>query len=145
MKKWAVLLVAPFIIYFLSFPVEAARWKWISETTSDFVYIDYESISLLGPNGPKEVWIKFLLKSPECNSDFTKSFNKCMQSMSSYQRFFSNKSACILQQTYYFTDNNHVQRKFPCDVFMITPDSVNETIWKFLFSQNIQLDRTTNS
>ena len=61
------------------------------------------------------------------------------------KRFFSNKSACILQQTYYFTDNTHAQRRFPCDVFMITPDSVNETIWKFLFSQNIQLDRTTNS
>lgn len=133
-KEWLLLIIL--IIFSTSSPAEAANWKWVSETTNDIVYVDLESISLLGPNGPKEIWIKFLQKSPDCTSDVPKNFNKCMKDLNSYQRFLSNKSVCIMQQVIYFTDNTQENTKFSCDVYRIVPGSTNEAIWKYLFNQH---------
>jgi hypothetical protein len=112
----------------------AANWKQVAKSQDGrTLYIDTTSISG-ETNGPKEAWIKRQYNPQECTSDFAKLMKKCIVSSSTYERYYKDKSVCILQAVHYFADGtSYGGDPLSCTPRKIVPESVSEVIWEYLY------------
>lgn len=134
MKGTIVILLLAIYSWYIPFSVKAATWEYVgSSVTGDKCYIDTASIFNLS-NIAKEVWVKHEYSHPKCNVDFAQRANKCVSYFLSYERYFSDKSACALRLVFYFTDGtNDGGNSLSCKPEKIAPDSTNDIVWEQLF------------
>ena len=130
MKTMKITLLIVVAILSMSTLVEAANWTRLGQSNRDAIYVDIASITN-GPNGSKEAWTKNLNDTPDCKVVA----NKCMAESLGYQRYFSNKTYCILQTAFYFTDGSNTSGSYSCDTERIAPDTLNSLVWECLYQQ----------
>ena len=127
----AALLSLP-VVLSMSTTSEAARWEWIGDAGDNKHYIDTESISG-GPDGFKRAWTKVESATPDCTSEFAIGQDKCVSYFLTYDRYYHNRSKCMTQSQWYFTDGTTVGFKHQCERERVIPGSIGEIAWKYLF------------
>ena len=124
------LVIASLMAVIISFPISAEAANWVLVGTDDnktfTTYIDTTSIQK-GQGGVKEAWVKWE-RSP-C-TPFNK---KCISYSLTYERHFANKSFCMLDIFYYYSDGTNDSATFSCDSKRIAPQSMAEQVWAYLF------------
>jgi hypothetical protein len=113
-------------------PTEAENWECIRSNAEYIVYVDAKSVSG-GTNGPKDAWFKEEYKSPICSSDYAIKNKKCIESAFVYTRYFSNKTSCVLKTVATFADGTKDSFETACSPKKITPDSMGESVWIYLY------------
>ena len=136
MKNSTLFLLIIVAIIFVSTPAEATNWVVAGESHEDNMqFVDVDSISG-GPAGPIGAWIKFESSKPR--KDF---YGKSIKYTTSYNKYFKNKSYCSLKNANHYTDettetiNWETYFNLPCEKMLqnITPGSMGELLWEFLF------------
>ena len=129
MKKWGLILLITFLIMSTAMSAEAAKWVWMAEDSSAAIYIDSDSIEDR-PQGSKQFWTKYEFKTPNC----TVVQGKCMESMESFTRFFSNQTYCVFRRDANFTDGTRgIGSDKLCQDSRIDRNSLLGAIWKYLY------------
>ena len=129
MRRFMFLLIS---LTFLSGTTTTEAATWVITSTSPnrslSVYIDTSSITP-GPDGSKEAWFKNEFTPPDC----TIFAGKCVVQSVGYQRYYPNKTSCLIEGTVYFTSGPDSVSPPSCKPKRITPDSIGEINWEYLF------------
>lgn len=129
MKKWGLFLLVVLAVFSVSTTTEASNWIRVGSDANSHTYFDLDSVSD-GPNGSKEAERKILFEVPQ----FDQRSNKSHREFLSRDRYFSNKTRCMLSSVTFLTDGGVNQSTYTCSqTLQILPGMNMEKIWNYLF------------
>ena len=130
-----VFLLAIALLFTLSIRnCEAATWVKLGQINAGEViagYVDKDSIQNTSGRffsiKSFEIWEKWTFTPPRLLN------NKAVQEILYFSQYKNNQQYCVKEVVYVYSDKSRINANPPCDYQRVTPDSINELTWQYIF------------